>query len=172
MLDQALLPLYRWLGDTAVSQFVRESVWVWPICESLHFVGLSLLIGTVGLFDLRLMGLARRVPMAAFHRLIPIGIAGFLLNLLTGILFLAGTPDQYLFNAAFRAKALFILLAGVNVSVFYLSAFRRIRALAPGEAAPLMARVIGGVSLSLWIAVIAAGRLLTFYRPFGLPGEP
>ena len=72
--------------------------------ESLHFIGMSVLIGTIGLFDLRLLGFARGVPYAALHRLIPVGIAAYTLNLLTGICFLSGTPDQYLFNPAFRSR--------------------------------------------------------------------
>jgi hypothetical protein len=172
MLDQALLPVYRWLASTALSRLVRESPWIWPICESIHFIGLSALIGSVGLFDLRLLGVARRLPPAALHALIPIGLIGFAINAITGIFFLAGTPDQYLFNPAFRFKVVFILLAGANASVFYLTSFRTVQTLREGETAPLAARIIGGVSLSLWIAVIAAGRLLTFYRPFSLPGSP
>ena len=83
---------------------MRDSWWAWPTLESLHFIGMSVLIGTIGLFDLRLLGFARGVPYAALHRLIPVGIAGYTLNLLTGLCFLSGTPDQYLFNLAFRVK--------------------------------------------------------------------
>jgi hypothetical protein len=169
MLDQALLPVYRWLRDTPLSHFVQTSQWTWPICESLHFIGLSMLIGTVGLFDLRLLGFARGVPLTAFHRLIPIGVVGFVINLITGILFVAGTPEQFLFNPAFRLKVLFILFAGVNISVFYLVVFRQIKGLGPGDMPPMAARIIGGISLSLWIGVMSAGRLLTFFRPFRLP---
>jgi hypothetical protein len=172
MLDQALIPVYRWLSDTALSHFVQRSQWTWPICESLHFIGLSMLIGTVGLFDLRLMGFAKSVPLGAFHRLIPIGVAGFVINLITGILFVAGTPEQFLFNPAFRLKVLFIVLAGINISVFYLVVFRQIKGLGAGDTPPMAARIIGGVSLCLWIGVMTAGRLLTFFRPFRLPLSP
>ncbi|MSO84060.1 MAG: hypothetical protein EXQ53_12330 [Acidobacteria bacterium] len=139
--------------------------WAWPLCESMHFTGLSLLVGTVGFFDLRLLGFARRAPIAALHRLIPIGVGGFAMNAATGFCFLAGAPDQYFINAAFQIKVAFFLIAGVNVAVFYLTMFRSVREVGPGEQAPLFARLIGGVSLCSWIDVMTAGRLLTFYRP-------
>jgi hypothetical protein len=169
VIDQLLFPLYLWLKSTSLSHFVRTSTWMWQTCESIHFIGLSLLMGTVGLFDLRLLGFAKLVPLRALHRLIPIGVFGFVINALTGICFLAGTPEQYLYNPAFRLKVVFILLAGVNIAVFYSTTFRRCCLVQPGEAAPLRARIIGGVSLCLWIGVISAGRLLTFYRPMHLP---
>ena len=114
---------------------MRHSQWAWPVLESLHFIGMSVLIGTIGLFDLRLLGFARGVPYAALHRLIPLGIAGYTLNLLTGICFLSGTPDQYLFNLAFRSKVTFMLVAGLNVVFFYTRVFRRLETLAPDSAA-------------------------------------
>jgi hypothetical protein len=70
---QTFRPLYAWLLSTNISWAMNNVPWAWPLCESIHFVGLSLLLGTVGLFDLRLLGFARRVPMAAFHRLVPLG---------------------------------------------------------------------------------------------------
>ncbi len=81
-----------------------NSTWGWPAVETLHFMGLSLLIGTVGLFDLRMMGLARGIPMSALHKLVPWGVAGYALNVMTGVMFVTSAPDQYLFNPAFQTK--------------------------------------------------------------------
>lgn len=160
-LRHTLNPLYY----TPMGVFMRSSTWAWPTFESLHFIGMSLLIGTIGVFDLRLLGFARAVPVAALHRLIPIGIAGFLINVLTGIGFICATPDQYLFNAAFRWKVVFLLVAGVNVLFFYTAVFRRLDAMSEHTPPPLIARIVGGVSLGAWIGVMSAGRLLTFFRP-------
>ena len=162
---QTFRALYAWLHGTDISWAMNNVSWAWPLCESIHFIGLSLLLGTVGFFDLRLLGFARRIPIAALHRLIPLGVAGFAMNAATGVCFLAGTPDQYFINPAFQAKVLFFLVAGLNVAAFYLMMFRRVRNVGPGEHAPLFARIIGGVSICSWIAVMTAGRLITFYRP-------
>jgi hypothetical protein len=163
--DELLFSLAAAIEATALSEYMRQSRWAWPIFESLHFMGMSLLIGTVGLFDLRLLGLAPRVPVRALHRLIPIGIAGFVLNVATGVCFISGAPEQYLFNAAFRVKFTLLVVAGLNVMFFYRWVFGRLRSLPPGVPTPLSARIAGAVSLSVWIGVMSAGRLLTFFRP-------
>jgi hypothetical protein len=164
-LDGLLNAIEPVLRTSALGAWVRHSQYAWPVLESLHFIGMSVLIGTVGLFDLRLLGFARGVPFAAMHRLIPVGIGGFALNALTGLCFLSGTPDQYLFNLAFRVKVSCMLIAGLNVMFFYTRVFRRLEALGPDAAPPVGARLAGAVSLTMWVGVMAAGRLLTFFRP-------
>ncbi len=164
-MDELLRVIQMALEDTTLSAYMRRARWAWVICESLHFFGMSLLIGTVGLFDLRLLGFARQVPILVLHRLIPIGIAGFALNLATGFCFLAGTPDQYLFNAAFHVKVALVAIAGLNVLFFYGRVFARLHALPAEAPPPLSAQVAGAVSLTAWVGVMSAGRLLTFFRP-------
>lgn len=165
MLEEPLRQLQHVLYATPIAEFMRDSRWAWPIFESLHFLGMSVLIGTVGMFDLRLLGFARSVPLAALHRLIPFGIAAFCLNAATGLCFLAAMPDQYLFNRAFRVKLVFMLIAGINVTFFYAVQFRKLEAHGATGPPPLSSRIVGGISLTAWIGVMAAGRLLTFFRP-------
>jgi len=154
------------IRSTALHAFIRTyEPWLWPFCETLHYLGLSLLIGTVGLFDLRVLGLGRGIPIQAIHRLIPWGIGGYVVNILTGTVFFFGHPDQYFYNNAFRLKFAFMVLAGINVVIFYTSAFREVQDLGPGANAPLRAKIITGVSLGSWVAVLICGRLLTFFRP-------
>ncbi|MBM3770429.1 MAG: hypothetical protein FJW27_03910 [Acidimicrobiia bacterium] len=164
-----------WLASVlyvpAVAEVMRMA-FVWPLAESVHFIGLSLLVGTVVLFDLRLLGIARGIPAAAWHRLIRYGLIGFALNAATGLLFLMTEPDQYIYNPSFMLKMAFIATAGLNALSFYFSVGPRL--LAPGVPldAPRTAKVIAAASLTLWMCVIIAGRLLTFYRPFDCaPGE-
>src|SRR6266446_7592490 len=110
----------QFVRGTALHHFVYvNEPWLWPTCEILHYLGLSLLLGTVGLFDLRVLGLARGIPIAAIHRLIPWGIGGYVVNILTGIVFFVGHPDQYFYNDAFRFKVAFMTFAGLNVLAFY-----------------------------------------------------
>jgi hypothetical protein len=145
---------------------VAHEPWVWPLCETLHYLGLSLLLGTVGLFDLRALGLAKGIPLSAIHRLIPWGIGGYMVNILTGIVFFTGHPDQYFYNDAGRLKALFMAAAGVNILVFYgTGAFEEMKKLPPDANPSLRTKIIAGTSLSMWVAVLVCGRLLTFYRP-------
>lgn len=165
-----------WLVRALVTEPVAAlmtTTWAWPVVESVHFIGLSLLVGTIFLFDLRLLGVARHIPIAALHRLVPWGVAGFGLQALSGAMFLMTEPDQYVYNPAFHLKMVFMLAAGLNASLFYLTSYRRLTAEgAPGDATRV-AKVIAVLSLSLWFGVIIAGRLLTFYRPYPCDiGEP
>jgi|SoiMethySBSTD1v2_1073268.scaffolds.fasta_scaffold75693_3 hypothetical protein len=150
---------------TPIREFMHTK-WGWPAAESLHFIGLSLLVGTISVFDLRLLGLAKRVPIAALHRLVPWGLVGYGITAGTGALFLMAEPDQYVYNPAFHLKVLFMLVAGLNASAFYLTSYRRTTAPGASADAPPAARIIAAASLFLWISVIIAGRLLTFYRPW------
>ncbi len=139
--------------------------WGWPAAESIHFIGLSLLVGAIGVFDLRLLGVARRIPIAALHKLVPWGLAGFGITIISGVPFLMTEPNQYIYNPSFHFKMLFIVVAGINALSFYAMDFRRVTLPGASPDAPRSAKVIAAVSLSMWISVIVAGRLLTFYRP-------
>ena len=153
-----------WLGSTRISWAMSGGYpWLWPACETLHFMGLALLIGAVGILDLRMIGMARGLPLASVQRLMPWAVLGFVVNLITGVLFFVGEPQQYVKNIAFLMKMLFIVLAGVNVFLFYATGLhKRVDEMAPGGEAPVGARVVGAASLVLWIGVVYWGRMLPF----------
>ena len=69
--------LRNWLGWPIIEHFHTGRVWAWPLCETFHFVGICILIGAVGMFDLRVLGLARGLPIAALRRFLPWGVFGF-----------------------------------------------------------------------------------------------
>jgi hypothetical protein len=137
--------------------------WLWPLCETLHFIGLALLMAVVGLLDLRMLGFAKEIPLGPLQRLTPWGILGFVINLVTGVLFFVGAPSQYVANIAFLFKMAFIALAGVNVILFYVTGlYRHIDSLPAGADAPMAAKLIAATSLVLWMGVLFWGRMLPF----------
>ena len=156
--------LLEFSKNSGIYDFMNTA-WGWPVIESLHFMGLSLLIGTVGLFDLRMLGLAKGIPMSALHRLVPWGIAGYALNVTTGFLFVSSAPDQYLFNPAFQTKLALMAIAGINVLFFYRFQFDQVKRAGAEASAQRGAKIAAAVSLSCWIGVIVCGRLITYYRP-------
>jgi hypothetical protein len=159
-------PWEVWVRATSLHEFVLAHYWMWPALETLHYLALSLLLGTVGLFDLRVLGLAKAIPPAAIHRLVPFGIAAFGVNALTGAAFFSAFPEQYFYNPSFWWKGAFMATAAVNVGAFYLSsAFAEVRALPAHADASPRAKLIAGVSLAAWTGVLVCGRLLTFFRP-------
>lgn len=156
-------PILDWLTATQLSAFVTENGWVWPTCETLHFIGLALLIGNVGLLDCRLLGVGKGIAIRPLNRFVRWGVLGFAINLVTGVLFFVGNPKQYIYNIAFGWKLAFIILAGVNVLLFYATGLARtVDRLGPGDEAPVGAKVIAAVSLALWFGVMYMGRMLPY----------
>jgi hypothetical protein len=148
-------PLGRELGS-----FVVSVKWVWPTCETLHFIGLSLLFGVAALVDLRILGMLKSVPFHAVHRMMPWGILGFGLNTITGMLFFVGAPQQYTQNTVFEWKMALILLAGLNV--LYFTIFDAPWELGPGDDAPFTAKAVAVSALVLVLGVLYCGRMLPF----------
>ncbi|HEY8571307.1 hypothetical protein [Phenylobacterium sp.] len=149
--------------DSGIHGFMNTK-WGWPTIESVHFIALSVLLGSVGLFDLRALGFAKAIPMPALHRLVPFGVAAFAVNVVTGAMFFVSAPDQYMFNPAFRLKFACMAVAGLNVIVFY-SAFAKGMRGGEGVSASLPVKIVAAVSLGAWIGVMMFGRLITYFRP-------
>ena len=147
-----------------VAELMTASKWWWAFMMDLHFIGLALLVGAVGILDLRILGFAKQIPIAPLHKLVPWAMAGFGLNLATGVLAFTGMDQYYTYDSAFWLKMLAIMLLGVNVAGFYLTgAFNSVESLGPGEDAPLLAKFIAASSLFLWFAVITLGRYIQSY---------
>jgi hypothetical protein len=146
------------------AELMTASKWWWAFMMDLHFVGLVLLIGAVGILDLRMLGFLKQMPIGPLHRLIPWAMVGFGLNLVTGVLAFTGMDQYYTYNWAFWIKMLAIMLLGLNVAAFYLTgAFDSVEGLGPGDDAPPLAKFIAATSLFLWFAVITLGRYIQSY---------
>jgi hypothetical protein len=156
----------EWLRATSLSvTFQNEVAWLWPLCESLHFLGLSLLVGGAGVFDLRLLGFMKSIPVHTVHRFVPWAIGGFTLNLTTGLVFLISQPQQYLTNPSMWFKVLFLIVAGANAMVFETVYAERLKRLGPSEDTPRPVKIIAGVSLLSWFAVLYFGRMIPYLVP-------
>jgi hypothetical protein len=149
----------------SIRYFVIDySRWVWPLLETFHFIGLILLLGTVGVLDLRIMGFLKQMPVGPLHRLLPWGLAGLAINVVTGFMFFVGMPFFYVFNEIFQAKIITIMLAGGNLLLFHCTgAFKKWERLGPGEDAPSFAKLVALTSILLWAIVVVIGR----YIPLG-----
>lgn len=156
----------KWFSGTPFSQYLAgQAPWAWPLAETLHFAGLGLLIGTVGLVDLRLLGVVRGVPLSAVREFIRWSIVGFGINLVTGLYFLGAQPWQYADNPAWWAKVAFLIVAGLNAAIFEKYLRPRLRALPPDADTPLSLKLVGAASLISWFGVLYSGRMLAFVVP-------
>ncbi len=143
------------------SEAMTFSKWWWTFMMAMHFLGLILIVGTVGLLDIRIMGFVKQLPVAPVHRLLPWGLAGLGINILTGLMAFAGRPENYIFSIAFWLKMLALMLLGLNAVAFYLTnIFGDVEKLRAGEDAPISAKFIAASSLLLWFAVITMGRYI------------
>jgi len=100
------------------------------------------------------------VPYSAVYQLLPIGMLGFGINLITGMMFFIGTPGQYVHNITFFWKIVFIVLGGLNVLYFML--FDEAWAVGPGDDAPRTAKVAAASAIFIWVAVLFCGHMLPF----------
>jgi hypothetical protein len=159
--------LAQMMVSTGIDEFVATHDWVWPVCEILHFFGMALLIGSVGLVDLRMLGIAKGVPIKSLERFIPHGVFGVKVKATPGFIFVAGNPvggpQEYLRNLAFQIKIILIVIAGLNLLAFYvLGIARRADAVTPDGIAPASAKAVAVVSLVLWFGVIFFGRFIMY----------
>ena len=150
-------PLARVIGDAMVNL-----KWGWPASETAHFIGLCLLFGVVLVVDLRMLGFMKGIPFSTLHRLLPWGVLGFGVNVVTGILFFIGAPpDFYVNNPVFIWKLALILVAGANA--LYFTVFEHAWTLGAGDTPPVAARVAAASGILVWTGVIFCGQMLPFF---------
>jgi hypothetical protein len=139
--------------------FVRDTPWAWTSAETVHFVGLSLLIGVLLLINLRMLGFMKQIPFDALDRLLPWAMLGFAVNTMSGMLFFAASAHSYVGNPAFYWKLVFVVLGGVNVLYF---TFDRTWAQEPGREAPTLSKLAAACAMFLWVGVMYWGSMLPF----------
>ena len=148
---------------SAISEIAVNSPWAWPAAETVHFLGFSLSIGVVLAVNLRILGVMRHVAFADVHRLLPWGMLGFGVNLITGMFFFVGQPGQYASGGPFYWKIVFLMIAGANY--LYLTVFGNPWH-ADGGADRFDARpadkAMAILSMGSWLVVLYAGRMLPF----------
>lgn len=152
------------LEDTGFASGIRNSLYIFPMLESVHVMALSLVFGTITVVDLRLLGVAsRQRPFGRMSSELLMWTWGaFVLAALTGAVMFTTNARVYADNTAFRIKLVLIALAGLNMMVFHLTAGRTVSTWDRQPSAPPLGRIAAALSLALWIAVIVAGRVIGF----------
>ena len=150
---------FGWISNSPVAAWVNSSGMIWPTLESIHFVSLCVLVGSLLIVDLRLIGFYRERCAATVEALVRLSLAAFAVNFMTGALFFAGNTPKYLNNWAFTIKLILIGLAGLN-AVYYRV---RLSHLVDTNEVTRASIGVGYLSLLLWSGVIICGRMITFY---------
>ena len=167
----SLLPFCQWLEKTSSSIALHESLWMYPLVESVHVLTLCLFVGLAVMLDLRLLGVTmRRAPVSqVVSQLLPWMAAGFALMVLSGAALFYAIPVKTYLNIFFRIKLLMLTLAGLNAWVFHRTVYRRAAEWNVDAATPPGAKVAAGLSLLLWAGIVFAGRMIA-YNWFDPPG--
>jgi hypothetical protein len=139
---------------------VMDRNWVWPASEALHFIGLWLILGIILIVNLRLLGFMPSVPYSAVHRLLPWAALGLLVNVVTGMVFVTATPDQYGENISFLWKIIFLMVAGLDL--LYITVFEGPWHVEAGQNPPLRVKIAGATAIIGWVGVMYFGRMLPF----------
>jgi hypothetical protein len=153
-----------WLETSGIAVAMRQWLWLYPIVEIVHIVGFVVLVGAAFMFDLRLLGLSRTLPVSgmAEHLLRWSRLALVVVAPSGALMFIAHATEMAV-NPAFRLKLLLIAAAFVNAGIFHRWPFRAVGDWDTEIASPWAARLAGGLSLTLWTGVIACGRLLAYF---------
>ena len=158
------LEVCRWLEGTAGSVALHESIWVYPMVESVHVLTLCLFLGMTVMIDLRLLGASlTATPVSqVYGRLAPWMVAGFAVMVGSGSLLFYAAPVKTYLNIFFRLKMIFLVMAGFNVIVFHFITSRTMLRWDVEQRPPLRAQLAGGVSLALWTAIAVCGRMIAY----------
>jgi hypothetical protein len=160
----SVLHFCEWLANTDGSVALHESIYVYPVIESIHVLTLCLFLGLAVMLDLRLLGvgLARTPVSQLTERLMPWTVAGFVVMVISGALLFYGIPVRTYQNIFFRIKVVLLILSGLNAFVFHSTIYRRVAEWDTAPVPPLRARLAGGFSLLFWAGVVVAGRMIAY----------
>ncbi|HSP67016.1 MAG TPA: DUF6644 family protein [Bryobacteraceae bacterium] len=156
--------ILSWIEATSLATGIRESLFLFPLLESIHVIGLALVFGTIAIIDLRLLGAAstERPFKRMASDILKWTWGAFVLTALTGALMFMTNAGVYYHNFYFRTKMLLLVLAAVNMLSFELTLGRRVHTWDKASSAPPAGRAIAALSIVIWISVIFAGRLIGF----------
>lgn len=156
--------LLRWLEATPIAAAVRESPWLYPMIETTHIFGFVILVGAAAMFDLRLFGFSRNLPVDETARhVLPWSRASLLAVVPSGFLLFMSDATGKWANPAFRLKMVLLLLAGLNALLFHRWTFRSVAGWNQNAPSPARAKVAAVASLLLWAGVISCGRLIAYF---------
>lgn len=155
--------MFEALQASGLSQALRSSIWLYPLVNTAHVMGIALLFGAIVPLDLRLIGLRSGVPLEPLVRtLVPVAIVGLLLAVCSGALLFATRPLDYVDEPLFLAKLALVAAAALNALLLRRSPRWGLARVDAGASAPAAWRVAGALSIVLWSGVITAGRLIGY----------
>ena len=161
---QSLHALIAYCQDSGLADSIRENEYLFPLIESVHVLAICLVVGSIFAVDLRLLGVAYTgQPVSRVTKgILPLTWCAFSVAIASGSLLFISNATKYLANGYFDTKMLLIGAAGLNMAVFHLMGAKHLPRWESAAVPPPAARLAGGLSIMLWIAVVACGRWIGF----------
>ena len=168
-MQQQLQDFISYFEDSGLADNIRENDVLFPLIESVHVVAICLVVGSILVVDLRLLGLAsiHRSMSRVTSGILPLTWSAFAVAVASGTLLFISNATKYLENGYFVAKMLLIGAAGLNMVVFHMISAKDLPRWDSAVQPPLRARLAGGMSILLWITVVACGRWIGFTMKVG-----
>jgi hypothetical protein len=154
----------RALQETATATSLREDAVLFPWIEAVHVLGLSVVLGSVAIIELRLIGLAglERPVTRVLRDLLPWTWSAFAVAVVSGFALFASNAITYAHNSYFLSKLVLLLGVGLNAAFFHATVERSIGRWDTAARTPLPARLSGLLSLAGWLGIVACGRWVGF----------
>lgn len=161
--------LISYFESSSLADNIRENDILFPLVESVHVLAICLVVGSILVVDLRLLGLAstNRSVGSITRGVLPLTWGAFVVAVASGGLMFISNATKYLGNGFFVAKLVLIGVAGLNMLVFHAISAKDLPRWENEARLPLSARLAGGLSILLWIAVVACGRWVGFTMQIG-----
>jgi len=158
-----LINLWIWLENAPVAEYLRQSIWEYPVVEIVHIVGFSILVGAAIMFDLRLLGLSKKIPVVdASNHLTLWSKISFLAVVPSGFLLFMVEASSYASNIAFQLKLILLFAAILNALFFQFYIYKNVHEWDKNKATPFAAKVAAILSILLWVLIIAGGRFIAY----------
>jgi len=157
------MEIINFLENNVIADFIRQSLWAYPMLESIHLIGLAFVVGAVAMLDFRLIGLSKTLPVRGLTKhILPWVRFAFILITISGFLLYMSDAEYYTFKVIFWVKIGLIVIAGLNAFLFHKGIYHKVDNWNKYNQPPFRARVTGSISLVVWMSVIVTGRLLAY----------
>jgi hypothetical protein len=158
------MDIFQSIYDSGLGQYMRESLWGYPIALTIHSIGMGLLVGVLMVVDLRIIGWFKgHMPFQVIKPIITVAMFGFIINLISGCFLFVSDPVNYVNNAPFLIK-----IAGVVAGMIVLwlmvrtPEFKRIETVEAGAVGGVNLKTLAWTSIAIWLTAIIAGRLIGY----------
>lgn len=159
------MDVFEWLESSDLAVYIRHSHVLYPVIEIIHITGIIFLVGSAFLFDFRLLGISKRLPVTDLaNHLLPWSRRSLLLVIPSGLLLFMTQAKSLSTNNVFGIKLTLILIAFANAGYFHRYTFRTVSSWDQLQPTPAAAKTAGIISLLLWTSVVTCGRLLAYFE--------